>query len=216
MAGLAHLGVGLAAKGAAPRTPLWALVAASYWIDIVFGVFYLLGLERPPRSSSGIVESTGDGRLPDVGAGCEVSGPVHGGAVAATTDTDPPAPWSHGLLMATVWSTLAGLLAWAVSRRRRTGLLIGSVAFSHLIVDVVTQPMTAVFPRQGRIPVAFESRPRLGLGLYRWKTAVNICEYGSVVVGAAVYVRTFVKARRGSRPASSDAGRDVTTTVAER
>lgn len=175
MAGMAHLGVGLAAKAVAPRTPLWALVTASYWIDIVFGVFYALGLERTPRGAAEVEEQAGGG----------------GGQ-----PTDPPAPWSHGLLMASVWSVVAGVAAWAISRRPRTGVLIALVAFSHWVVDVITQPMTAVFPRQDAIPLAFEGSRKVGLGLYRWKTAVTVCEYGSVAVGAAVYVLTLVRLRR--------------------
>jgi hypothetical protein len=48
MAGLAHLGVGLAAKRAAPTVPVGVLIAAAYGIDIVFGVFWLAGVERIP------------------------------------------------------------------------------------------------------------------------------------------------------------------------
>ena len=49
MAGLAHLGVGLAAKRAAPRIPLAILVSCAYAIDIVFLVVWFLGVERLPQ-----------------------------------------------------------------------------------------------------------------------------------------------------------------------
>lgn len=46
MAAFAHLGVGLAAKRLAPRIPLAYLVVGAWVIGIVFGVFWLAGIER--------------------------------------------------------------------------------------------------------------------------------------------------------------------------
>lgn len=48
MAGMTHLGVGLAAKKLAPEIPLLILVIGSYAIDIIWGVFYFLGIEYYP------------------------------------------------------------------------------------------------------------------------------------------------------------------------
>src|SRR5512138_3845258 len=43
---LGHIGVALAAKRAAPRTSLGTLVAASVWIDLVWPLLLLAGVER--------------------------------------------------------------------------------------------------------------------------------------------------------------------------
>ncbi|HYF76427.1 MAG TPA: hypothetical protein VD973_04820 [Symbiobacteriaceae bacterium] len=48
MAGLAHLGVGLAAKRVAPNMPVGWLVAAAYGIDIVWAGFWAAGVEHLP------------------------------------------------------------------------------------------------------------------------------------------------------------------------
>lgn len=48
MAGLAHLGVGLAAKRVAPKIPAGWLVAAAYGIDIVWAGFWAAGAEHLP------------------------------------------------------------------------------------------------------------------------------------------------------------------------
>lgn len=48
MAALTHLGLALAAKPAAPRIPLALLVASAYAIDLIWGVFYLAGVEQMP------------------------------------------------------------------------------------------------------------------------------------------------------------------------
>jgi hypothetical protein len=49
MAGLAHLGVGLAAKPVAPKVPLVVLLVSAYVIDIVWGVFFFAGIEHLPQ-----------------------------------------------------------------------------------------------------------------------------------------------------------------------
>lgn len=54
MAALAHLGVGLAAKRAAPNLPLYVLILAAWAIDLVWAIFWLAGVEHlagPGRSA---------------------------------------------------------------------------------------------------------------------------------------------------------------------
>ena len=46
MAGLAHVGVGLAAKRFAPKVPVGVLLLGAYVIDIVWGVFFVVGVEH--------------------------------------------------------------------------------------------------------------------------------------------------------------------------
>jgi hypothetical protein len=52
MAALAHLGVGLAAKPAAPKVPVVVLVVSAYTIDFIWSVFFFTGLERLPEPNS--------------------------------------------------------------------------------------------------------------------------------------------------------------------
>jgi membrane-bound metal-dependent hydrolase YbcI (DUF457 family) len=68
-----------------------------------------------------------------------------------------PSPYSHGLFMALVWTTLAGLLAWRIYRSRRAGLVIGLVVFSHWILDFISWNNLYLF---------FEGSPQVGLGLF--------------------------------------------------
>lgn len=49
MAGIAHLGVGLAFKLIAPEVPVIFLVICSYLLDIIFLVFMFIGLEEFPQ-----------------------------------------------------------------------------------------------------------------------------------------------------------------------
>ena len=46
MAGIAHLGIGLAAKTIAPKAPLGILLLASEALDLLWGVFALSGIEN--------------------------------------------------------------------------------------------------------------------------------------------------------------------------
>lgn len=50
MAGLAHTGVGLAAKHFAPKVPLWILLVGAYTIDIIWGIFFFAGIEAYPTT----------------------------------------------------------------------------------------------------------------------------------------------------------------------
>ncbi|MFX0052914.1 MAG: metal-dependent hydrolase [Candidatus Hodarchaeota archaeon] len=46
MAGLVHLGIGLSAKRTAPTEPLWCLIVSTYLLDILFFIFFILGIEE--------------------------------------------------------------------------------------------------------------------------------------------------------------------------
>lgn len=46
MAGIGHLGVGFAAKPLAPKVPLWVLLVASELLDILWLLFYLVGIDK--------------------------------------------------------------------------------------------------------------------------------------------------------------------------
>ena len=99
-----------------------------------------------------------------------------------------PAVWSHSLLMASIWSGLAGLVAARIGRRTRTGVVFGLVVFSHWVVDFITHPMTAVFPSDIGLPLWFHGSPLVGLGLYRHMSGVYVGEFGTLALGIVVYV----------------------------
>lgn len=160
MAGLTHLGVGLAAKSTAPKVPVGILIAGAYAIDMVWAVFYYAGVEHLP-------------------------GPGY-------TDANP---WSHGLFMALVWSLLAGLLASRVGGKR-IGIIFSLLVFSHWVVDFISHPMTAAFPDDIGLPIFFSNEPLIGLGVWRSEMAMNIGEYGGVVLGLVIYSVTLWRLRQ--------------------
>jgi hypothetical protein len=106
-----HLAVALAAKPAAPRAPLGALVAAAFGLDLMWPVLLLLGAERVR---------------------------IVPGHTAFTPLAFDYYPWTHSLSMALVWAIVAGRLSAMVLSNARAGLLIGLAVASHWLLDFVT------------------------------------------------------------------------------
>lgn len=78
-----HFAVGLALKARAPRTPTWAILLGTGFLDVLFGIFVLLGIERATIT------------------------PGH--APGFTLDF---IDWSHSLAMALVWAVLFAAAFW--------------------------------------------------------------------------------------------------------
>jgi hypothetical protein len=97
--------------------------------------------------------------------------------------------------MALVWTSLFTLLATRLGRDRRTGALVGALVFGHWLVDLVTKPMSGVFPGDTGLPLLLEGSPTVGLGLYRSRKVANAVECGSVALRAAIYAQTVLQER---------------------
>jgi membrane-bound metal-dependent hydrolase YbcI (DUF457 family) len=82
-----HFAVGLAIKARQPAAPTWALLLGTGLLDVLFGVFIMLGIEHAtvtPHVSPGFSLDFID--------------------------------WSHSLLMSLVWALLYGALFWRRGR----------------------------------------------------------------------------------------------------
>lgn len=108
---LGHLGLAFAAKRLAPRTGLGVLGAASQWVDLVWPVLLLLGVEQV-RIAPGIT---------------------------AWTPLDfVHYPWTHSLLLSAGWGVALGLAWLAATRDRRGALVVGALVASHWFLDFLT------------------------------------------------------------------------------
>jgi membrane-bound metal-dependent hydrolase YbcI (DUF457 family) len=108
---IGHYALAFAAKKAAPRTNLGALLLAASWLDVVWPVLLLSGLE-------------------------EVR--IQPGATAYTPLRFVSYPWSHSLLFTVLWGLLLGGLAFALRRDRRGAAWIAILVVSHWVLDWIT------------------------------------------------------------------------------
>jgi hypothetical protein len=164
-----HFGLAAAIKGKEPEVPLWSLMLATQWLDVVFVPLLLFGVERLE--------------------------PIAGAKSGAYGAAQIYADYSHSLVGAAVLALLFGLFA-ALRLGKRSGMVLGLVAFSHWLLDL---PM-----HRGDMPILpgnLADLPRLGFGLWRHPVLSAAAELVLVVAGAVVYWRA---ARRV-------AGRDATT-----
>jgi membrane-bound metal-dependent hydrolase YbcI (DUF457 family) len=124
-----HFGLAAGVKASERFVPLWALMLATVWLDILF----------IPLLAAG-VESIDDYPGTDGGYGDVV---IH-------------ADWTHSLVGAAAISLVTG---WLVTRwwGRRGGIVIGAVVFSHWILDlIVHRDDMPIFPgNAGDIRVGF-------------------------------------------------------------
>lgn len=114
-----HFGLAAMAKSRAQAMPLWALMLATVWLDVVFVPLYLAHIET---------------LQPVPGAP-----PGYGGNIIH-------AVYTHSLVGAVLLSAFLGLAAAALWGRVG-GLVIGLMSFSHWLLDlVVHRPDLPLFP----------------------------------------------------------------------
>jgi membrane-bound metal-dependent hydrolase YbcI (DUF457 family) len=105
---LGHTGLALASKRVAPDTSLGALAFATQWLDELWPILVLLGIEHLR---------------------------VTPGAMAANSLTFDHYPWSHSLAMAVLWGIVIGVIYLALRRRRTGALVVGALVVSHWFLD---------------------------------------------------------------------------------
>jgi membrane-bound metal-dependent hydrolase YbcI (DUF457 family) len=109
---IGHYGVALAAKPIRKSIPLWLLFIAVQWLDVVWSVLVLLGVEKV-RIVQGFTE-------------------------ASPLDLYYM-PYTHGLLGALALSLVLGAIASLFIRDRRGAVIavVGGAVFSHWLLDLV-------------------------------------------------------------------------------
>jgi hypothetical protein len=135
-----HYALAAGAKSVDHRAPLWSLMLATQWLDVVF------------------------------------------------------VPYTHSLLGALVLSAAFGAVAWW-RWDRRLGLLLGVVAFSHWVLDLIVH--RADLPI---LPGNAGDLPLLGFGLWRVPIVAIPLEAALLLVGVFLYWRAAKSV--GSRPGS--------------
>ncbi|HMF08118.1 MAG TPA: hypothetical protein VKJ00_03210 [Thermoanaerobaculia bacterium] len=169
-----HYGVSLAAKRYRPELSLGVLFLAVQFLDVLFAVFVLTGVEKM--------------RI------------VHGFTAYNPYDLYWM-PYSHSLLGAIVWSAAAGIgcFLWMGGGRKggraASATVLAAAVFSHFLLDV---PMHAP-----DLPLTLRSgSQKIGLGLWNHRAAAVLAELAVLVIGGAVYLRASRARNRGTRIAT--------------
>lgn len=106
---LGHYGVAFAARRAAPRTSLGTTVFAAQFLDELWPILLLAGVEHVR---------------------------IVPGLMAANSLDFVSYPYSHSLLAALAWSALIGLGYFMVRRYGRGAWIVGASVASHWLLDV--------------------------------------------------------------------------------
>jgi membrane-bound metal-dependent hydrolase YbcI (DUF457 family) len=122
-----HYSASFAGKAAETRIPLWVLFIAVQFIDVLWGIFVLLGIEKVR---------------------------IVPGFTASNALDLYYMPYTHSLLGVLCWSLFAYLVCQLVPalRGKRSGLIVAAAVFSHWILDlIVHRPDLALYDSVGKM-----------------------------------------------------------------
>jgi hypothetical protein len=120
-----HFGLAFAAKRVAPRSSLATLFAATAFLDVLWPVLVLLGVEKVR---------------------------IEPGITAFSPFDFVSYPWSHSAALALLWSVLFAGAVFAAARDRATALVSGALVFSHWVLDAAShRPDLPLWPGGPRV-----------------------------------------------------------------
>ena len=136
---IGHFAAAYAAKRLAPRSSLGTLFFAAQFLDLLWPLLVLAGIEHLSLAPSGA------------------------GFPLVFEDY----PWSHSLLFAFIWGIVVGGVYWTVRRDGRAALVIGALVPSHWLLDyVVHVPDLPLWPGgAARFGLGLWNSPLVALGL---------------------------------------------------
>jgi hypothetical protein len=166
---LGHYGVAFALKRAEPKLSLGTLFVAVQLLDLLWGIFLLLGWEHARI----VPENT-----------------------AFTQLEFWDYPISHSLVGALAWSIVAAACYYSwptrdTTRHWQAAAIVGVAVFSHYPLDVLVH-----LPD---LPIMGNDSPKLGLGLWNHPVATMVAELLVFGLGLAVYVALRSKRHRVRR-----------------
>jgi hypothetical protein len=155
---LGHYGVAFALKRAEPKLSLGTLFVAAQLLDLLWGIFVLLGWEHAR---------------------------IVPGNTAVTPLEFWDYPISHSLIGALAWSIVAAACYYSwptrdTTRHWQAAALVGLAVFSHYPLDVLVH-----LPD---LPITGNDSAKLGLGLWNHPVATMVAELLVFGLGLAVYL----------------------------
>jgi hypothetical protein len=151
-----HFGFAAIVKSREPKVPLWSLMLATVWLDIVFIPLFVMKIETA-KPVPGLTGGYGENII--------------------------YADYTHSLLGALALSAVFALifcLLWG----KRCAIVLGLVSFSHWMLDLIVHRDDMPL-----LPGNLGHLPRLGFGLWQFKTVSALVELLLVILGAWCYWR---------------------------
>jgi len=108
---IGHFGVGLAAKKVANKTSLGTLFFASQFIDLLWPLFLIFGIEQVK---------------------------IDPGNTAFTPFDFVLYPYSHSLIAVLIWALIFGSIYFLIKKDLKTSVWLGVLVLSHWILDFIT------------------------------------------------------------------------------
>ena len=117
---IGHIAVSLGAKNPAPKVSLGTLIMATQFVDLLWPVFLLLGIEHVR---------------------------IDPGNTAFTPLDFYDYPISHSLLTGLGWAALFGLVYFAIRRSARNAIILAGCVISHWVLDFAShRPDMPIIP----------------------------------------------------------------------
>lgn len=151
-----HFGFAAIVKSREPKVPLWSLMLATAWLDIVFIPLFVMKIETA-KPVPGLPGGYGENII--------------------------YADYTHSLLGALALSAVFALIfgpLWG----KRCAIVLGLVSFSHWMLDLIVHRHDMPL-----LPGNLGHLPRLGFGLWQFKTVSALVELLLVILGAWCYWR---------------------------
>jgi hypothetical protein len=153
-----HYSVAFAAKSEHNKIPLWVLFVAVQFLDYIWATLVLFGIEKL-RVIKGFT------------AGSMLDSYFH--------------PYSHSLIAAIVWSTIAALVYKTFCNRhgclyrKSAALIVGVAVFSHWLLDFIAHPRD--------LPI-YDNAWKVGLGMWNYRDPEFALEIALLAGGILVYL----------------------------
>lgn len=177
---IGHYGISFAAKSLEKRIPLWQLFIAVQFVDVLWAIFVLTGIEKV-RIKPGIT---------------------------ATNPLDLYyMPYTHSLVAALLWSGV-GFIGYKVARRCASyaAFLVAAVVFSHWVLDlIVHRPDLPLYDDTYKLGFGLWNYPALALileasllfaGIFLYLRATKgvstIGKYGPLLFGVILLLMQVV------------------------
>lgn len=120
---IGHFGAGFAGKKFSKTASLGTYFMAAQWIDLIWPILILLGVERVEIQPS---------------------------ATAVTPLNFTYYPFTHSLVGVIVWAILFGLVYFIIKKNIKVSIILGLLVISHWFLDLLVHiPDLPIFPGEG-------------------------------------------------------------------